>query len=571
MTVAPNTVDLLHQYLVESDWESFVAHLRGIANLEEREKLQRELGRRHGQTIDLVERLRAWPVDGSTRAVTHLLPALLHAPITKVQLLQLLQFAAAAGGSARYRVTEVVRNAFVASPRASRDVGLAMRADHSLTPALSIWITAFVQAAPGDAAAYVTELPTETSSERELVANFLETLRPFLPSVVQMLAPHAERLLAAVLLEAPKIGLHFSVLWSAVRTLAHFYVPAMDVLMDASRAGQTPALIALANWLPGQSDSALGASSVPLSDVVDVLLQHSLSDEELRKRAVDSNLASLLYTEALRPIVISRVKRLASVDAPIAEMFSEVFNAIADHQGLFAALLTDWLLSASATLAAVRSVLAMCTGSRAPPVLDAPTFTAAPMDRQVVACRRLLNLTMDGPTLCEFIGLLAQESGFQPQGLRYASEMLPAAMDEFPGAAEDFLAPRTRADRRNDPYAPLYRAVYARALQWRRVLMRLPKLNELKPSDPHLHALRSMHVRHSQEVMRAARAQSILGQIATTVHTAQGRRFVSHLEPGPTGISGMVAQSHSFELPSSERSDPLGGLIRRRGGLRASR
>lgn len=572
MTHTAGSVDDLERCLANADWEGFVGQLRSLENLEERRRLQEGLGKRHPKQIDLVQRLRAWPAGDSGRAATHLLPALLHAALTIPQLLELLQFAVSAGANVRYRVIEVLRNALSAPSAAWHDIAAAVSTDASLAPALDVWLTAFVQARPADAAAYAIELPTGTSSERELLARFLVLLRPFLASITPILLPHAGRLLSAVLLDAPRDGLHFSVLWSAVRTLAHVHAPAMEALMEASRAGQTPALVALANWLPGLSADTLGANAVPLSSVVDLLLEHALKDSQLRERAVDSNLASLIYGgTAARGTVLQRLHQLSSVDGAVADDFKELFSAIADDEQTFGTVLTEWLLSPNTALPPVRSLLAMCASSRALALLDVAAFAAAPVELQVVACRRILNLSMHGPTLCAFVGMLAQEPGLQPQGLKYASEMLPAAMDEYPGAAEDFLAPRTRADRRHEPYATLYRAVYARALQWRRVLKQLPNINELSPTDSQLHALRAMHRRHSQEVMRMARAQSVFGQLATTVHTAQGRRFVSHLPPGPSGISGMVAQSHSFELPSSERSDPLGGLLRRRSGLRASR
>jgi hypothetical protein len=281
--------------------------------------------------------------------------------------------------------------------------------------------------------------------------------------------------------------------------------------------------------------------------------------------------SALLYNTMLRPIVLAQVQALSQTDEPVAILFKNVFNAIAENQTEFGQLLTTWLLAATTKLAAVRSLLAMCAAGSAPVALDAPLFTAATHERQVIACRRLLTLTMDGPAFCRFIGILAEEPAFQPQGLAFASQLLPEAMKEFPGATEDFLLQRTRLNQRSQPYAPLYRSIYAGALTWRRVLRRLPRRGELHPRDSELHALRAAHQGHAQEVMRSARKHSIWALFATTIHTAQGLRFVSHMQHGTSAISAMAAHSHSIELPSSERSDPVGGLILRSRTLRGSK
>jgi hypothetical protein len=565
--IQPASLDLALKSLATSDWDGYVSHLR--QELEVRESLWAELGRKHGKEIDLLERVLAWPAEKSRRRVlTYLLPALGYADLLSHEVLKLLKFASVLDGAAVYQVGRAIRPTFSRSFAVAREVGDAVRHESSFTPVIGIWTSAYAQAAPQDAAAYARDLPTATAQQREVVAGLLGSLDTSQADVSAVLAPEADRLLTAVLQDAPATG-DVSDHWNAVRALARFHAPAMEALIKAANAGQVPALMVLVHWLTGQMASTVGATATPLPDIIDLLLRSAISNVQLRD-PVDSHAASLVYNQTLRPVVLGCVNRLAESDVPVATMFEQVFSAI-NENGEFGAVLTDWLLSARVSVQAIRSLLLMCAVGNGPIVLNASQFMAAPEERRIVACRRLLTLTMDGPVLCEFIGLLAEDPALQPAGLEYASQMLPAVMEEFPGAAESFLRLRTRSDRRRQPYAALYRGVFARALHWRRILERLPERGELRPSDHELHVLNARRQWEAQEAMRVARERSFFRHLATTVHTAQGMRFVSHHEHGTSAISGMAALSHSIELPSSEVRDPVRASMHRRLNLRASR
>jgi len=563
----PASLDLALKSLAASDWDGYVSYLR--QEFEVRESLWAELGRQHGKEIDLLERLLAWPVEKSrSRVLSYLLPALGYANLLSHEVLELLKFASVLQGAAAYQVVAAIRPTFSRSFAVAREVGDAVRNEGSFASVIWLWTSAYAQAAPQDAAAYARNLPTATAQQREVVAGLLGGLDTSQADVSAVLAPEADRLLTLVLQDAPATG-DVSDHWNAVRSLARFHAPAMEALMKAVNAGQAPALMVLVHWLAGQTASTVGATATPLSDIVDLLLRSASSNVQLRD-SVDSLAASLVYNQTLRPVVLGCVNRLAESDVPVATMFEHVFSAI-NENGEFGAVLTDWLLSARVAVQAVRSLLLMCAVGNGPVVLNASQFVAASEERRIVACRRLLTLTMDGPVLCEFIGLMAEDPGFQPVGLEYASQMLPAVMEEFPGATESFLRSRTRSVGRRQAYAALYRGVYARALHWRRILERLPERGELRPSDHELHVLNARRQREAQKVMRVARERSFFRHLATTVHTAQGVRFVSHNEHGTSAISDMAPLSHSIELPSSEVSDPVRASMNRRLNLRASR
>ncbi|ATA53161.1 hypothetical protein CKY39_08015 [Variovorax boronicumulans] len=328
--------------------------------------------------------------------------------------------------------------------------------------------------------------------------------------------------------------------------------------------------MAIATWLAGHGAPTLGATGIPVIDVIDLLLRRAVADEQLRE-TVDSNVQWLFYSPVLRPVVMDCIYRLAELKAPVATLFDAIFDQIKENESDFAKLLTTWLLSPLASNQAIRSVLVQCDVGTAPVVLDTTQFMAASQNQQIVACRRLQILGTGGSALCKFIGIFAETPAMQPIGLAYARQMLPAVMEEFPGATEDFLRTRTGPDQKQMPYATLYRAALARALHWRRILKRLPKRDELKPTDDEIHVLRMRQQRRTQEIVRSARERSIFRDISTNLHLAQGKRFASHDYRGSSGVSEMAELSHSIELPSSELSDPARASMNRSRTLGATR
>lgn len=561
-------VKKLVSLLNASDWEGLSRALR-IADLQEQSALLAQLGRLHGSEVDLIVGLQACNQACRQHATRHLLNALAHARLETGDIVRLVQACASLDKHLRHQLANTLRAALAGCPSAAQPVRNEVLSNPALASLVEVWASSFVSALPGEAAKAVVGLPADSPKAREVIALLVERLQP-LPEVIAALRTHEDDLLGKLLQDAPTSGVEYSANWAAVRALAHFHVPAMGALLTAARSGHTPALIALANWLPLLKSPAVGATNLPVGELLGLLLQQAASDMDFAQRVLDDNISALFYNDSLRCTALQALHRLMTFEADVAHVFEDVFSAVADNRADFATLLTTWLLSSDAKLTAVRSLLSMCMSRIGPVTLDAGLFMAAPSDRQVIACRRLLNLTMDGDVLCGFIGILAEDPALQPQGLAYARQMLPAAMDEYPGATEKFLRARTQGGNRGQPFSPLYRSVLATALQWRRVLKQLPRRGELVPTDSQRQALRAMQQRRAQAIIRSAREQSVFLAAVTSVHTAQGRRWVTYTEQGVSSISAMASQSHAIELPSSELSDPLGALIRRRGALRAS-
>ena len=540
---------------------------RGLA-----EALCSGLGAAHRVSLDLFAQLNAWPDAGIRVAVRRLMPAV--AKVTALKLteaVQFLKFAERVPLSHRHTAVEQLQPHVAVDPELGRQLGDAqLHGDVTGEGALRTWAGAFAVGAPAAAATYAAKLlnfavgPADAQLQALLL--YLDMKQA---EVVAVLEPVEARLTARLLAGTrdPDRG---EPAWMALTATTAFSGSAMAALQRGLEEGEIPALVAAAHWLQTRASAKVGVTAVPIEDLARTMLRHAVEKDDVR-RAVDSATSSLMYRDSTRPLILPCVADLGSLDEDIAELFPETLSALCEHQPDFMTLLTRWLLAPDATFTALRSLLSRCTAGQAPTGLDTVMFAAASPDRKVVAARRLLGLTHNGPVLCRFISVLAESPALQPDGLNMAAQMLNEAFEEYPNATVAFLQGRTRPSERKAPFSHVYRGVYANALRWRRVLARLPRLNELRPTDSQLHALRAMQSRMNREILRVANEHSIFAALATKMNIVQGRRFVVRTERGLTAISAMEQASHAVELPSSELADPVGGMLRRARRLGGSR
>jgi hypothetical protein len=552
----------------------YVAAVRRISDFGEREALWAEIGKQHGKAVDLVNLLLIWPAEDRRSAFRYLAPAIAHAPsLTAAQILELLQLTAIVPQADCYYLHKALVEVFRGDNEVAKEVGDALRSDNSSVSdrRWELWAGAFSQASTPAAAKFASQLPVGTADERLAFALLLERLQTGDPSVAR-LQPRHEEIVSALIQEAPIEGTDFSVHWAALCRLADFSGLAMRAIMEAAHRGERPALMALSNWLHGRPSDVLGVTRTPLQEVIDLLLEKSIADEELRTRVADGAIGSLLHNGNLRALVLPCLEKLGTVAAPVAEVFKESFGALNEFPGAAERLLTAWLVSPNGSFAAIKSLLHRFSGPRGTVGLDASTFMAATPERQEAALKRLLVLTMDGTALCSFVALLAESPDFQPVGLGFARRLLHDVFVEYPGATEDFLQERMKNLDPKASYAPVYQAVHQSAERWKQVLEELPRLKELKPSDTEWLAIRALKVRFNRDVNRRAEEQSILGALfGAKIHIAQGRKSTSLFGPGAMQVIKFGEYSHSVEFPSSYVSDPLGAEIRRRKILVASR
>lgn len=549
-----------------ADYESRAS---AFTKVHTKEDLWSALAVAHGDTLDVLERLLAWPVDGIRASMRWLMPTVEHLkqlPLDDAK--RFLLYSTRVPPSFRHAVAELLRPHLARSPELGPQLGEWVRSTFVQNDgAARVWASAFSGGAPEAAARYVVSLRTGSASDLSLMAQLIQFLPIASEHVRAVIVPVEADLANALAGHAPDPS---DDSWHALACIADASPVATETLMHAVESGKPGAIEAMCHWLHRVTGPTLGATSASVENVLSNLLRHARHDAQVRP-AVDSVVAGMFYRASMRSTALQCVGALSEVDGDLNEMFPETIDALCESSVEFTRQLTTWLLAEGVTFAAVRSLLARCGQRQAHATIDPAVFAAATAHRKVVAARRLLALTHDGPALCQFIGCLAESPALQPDGLNMASQMLNEAFAEYPTATEEFLKERTRSVPRSEPFAVVYRGVYANVLRWRLVLRRLPLLNELKPTDAQLQALRAMRQRLNREIMRGAEEKSVLASIFTKVHLAQGRRFATHTPYGPPQIAEMQESSHSIELPSSERADPVGGMLRRASTLAASR
>jgi len=564
-------VDKIIALLAGGDRDAFEAKV-ALARQDSGEVLWSGLGAAHGVSLDLFAQLNDWPDAGIRVAMRRLMPAVAKVLALKLSdAVRFLKFAERVPLTFRHTAVEQLQPHVTADPELGSQLGEAqLRGDIAGEGAMRVWAGAFAAGAPAAAAAYAAKLLTSAGNPADVqLQALLQHLDVKQAEVVAVLQP-VEAKLTARLLGATQEPERSYPAWMALTAVTAFSGLAMDALQRGLENGEASALIAAGHWLQMQASATVGVTAVPVENLVRTMLRHAVDKEEAR-RAVDSAISSLMYQNLTRPLVLPCVADLCLLDEDVAQLFPDTLSAVCEHQPDFASLLTRWLLAPDVTFTAVRSLLSRCTAGQAPAGLDTAMFAAAGPDRKVAAARRLLGLTHNGPVLCQFISVLAESPAVQPDGLNMAAQMLNEAFVEYPNATVEFLQGRTRPSERNEPFSHVYRGVYANALRWRRVLARLPRLNELCPTDSQLHALRAMRSRMNREILRVANEHSIFAALSTKMNIAQGHRFVVRTEHGLTSISEMQQASHAIELPSSELADPVGGMLRRARRLGGSR
>ena len=571
--MADREIETIVETLARGDRESFAAKVATFMKQGSADFLWAAIGAAHGGALDLFRVLNEWPDADIRMAMRRLMPAV--SKVTALSLgdaVQFLRFAARVPISFRHTAVEQLQPHIAAEPSLGAQLGQALL-DGIVAGegAVQVWAGAFAAGAPTPAAEYAANLldsAVGAASAQQLHA-LLRYLDMSQSTVVARLEP-VEAPLTARLVDGVGKSEWSQEAGVALTAIAQFSASAMVALQDGVSAGETWAIFAVAHWLQIRPTATVGTTAVPVQDLVRVMLQHAIKNGHVR-RAVDSAVSSLMFDDVTRPLALAQFASLGSVDEDVAELLPESISAICEQMTDFTRALTGWLLEPDATFSAIRSLLSLCMAGQAPAALDVEMFAAASAERRVAAARRLLSLTHNGPVLCQFISVLAESPALQPDGLHMATQMLNEAYAEYPNATVEFLKERTRPIERARPFSHVYRGVYANALRWRRVLAQLPRLNELRPTDAQLHALRAMQSRVNREILRAANEHSIFAAFATKMHIAQGRRFVARTEQGLTAISGMQQASHAVELPSSELADPVRGMLRRAQALRASR
>lgn len=546
--------------LREGSWDEFVLMLRPIANTGNKE-LWAAIAAEHPASFDLFASLDSLTSDQRHTAVYMLLPAVGElGELSVADALKLLKFGSSLRDSAgiftsRHLSPHVRRRAEL-----GEEIGEALRADNSAEDIQrQIWAMAFFPNAPAQAAVYATKLMSGSAEDSAMLVALLQSLPGHLSAAVPHLRPDEEALSNQLYASRSRHGIHA---WVALAAVSDFSPTAWSVLLAAIDSAETEASIAMAHSLFRLGAPTVGVHGIPLDQVVSKLLNAALRNPDARQQ-VDSSIAGLLYQGSLRSAVISELPNLLKLEVDIVEALPETFRTLG-QQPEFTTLLSLGLLRADSTVPAVRGLLSLCTGKRAPIILDDAAFVAAGPKGWVKAVRRLLGLTVNGPALCDFISAISKLSGIN-EGIRaqMVGEMLNIAFQEYPNATAEYLATTIKQAKKSSAIGAVYRYVYASALRWQRVLAKLPERKELWPNDSEKSALRAVRTRFRREVSRMAMEKSVFRAVVTSEAVAQGRRVASHSKRGVASVNQLATVSHSIELPSSEVADPMRGILLR--------
>lgn len=544
--------------LKAGDKVGYIALIRTVPHEQRDQGLWPAIGAHHGASINLVDELISWPRDKTSEAMTYLVPAIGHAPsLSLADARRLMQFTPSAGPSFLHRLAASLGPHFERNNGLCLQLGVELQGGTHAEEEYRVWAQAFCSASPTRALSLARSMTTTDPDQARVYSAILQYLPVLQEEILAEIAAHDEALTEQAKTAAAGIGEDG---WFGMSSLARVSPGAARRLTAGARDGERGAVLAGCSVLQRRWE---GGPRQDLVELAEAVAQAALANASYCI-AVGRTLASMVNNNQTRQVGERCLEQMGFCQTlnPV-ECMEEAFNALCEFPESFGNVLTAWLLAPGISFNALRSLLSKCGSSRAPVVLAAAVFRAAPGPRKLAASRRLLSLCINGDVLCLFVGLLAETQSLQPHGLQLAEGLLNQAFVEYPNATVEFLRANARPEARTMSHARLYRAVLANALRWQRVLGRLPRLKELRPDDQQVRALQTMHWRRNGEIMRIARERSVFASLATQVNVAQGRKFATHYGRGTPQVTEMIQTRHSMELPSSELADPAGGALTR--------
>ncbi|RWA52601.1 hypothetical protein AU476_16900 [Cupriavidus sp. UYMSc13B] len=535
----------------------------------DKEQLWRDLAAEHPASVNLIALLPKLAKEQAHDACHRLLPAIgVLATFSLEDALRLVEFAESIDLSYRYAVGQQLGSQIRAQNQLGLAVGDALRARGEQSDAARrAWALGFASGAPQAAARYAVGLISNNLNDGQLLSILFAFLPMEIPEVSSELIAHEEQIADLFKTCAGDLG---EAAWSALASFAKISTKAANYLVEGIDAGNTLAAISAAQSLYWVESPTYWESSEPLEAVVRRLLVIGVTHADTRA-LIDQSISSLLLKDSLRPIVVGCLLEFCTIPSNVVEMFGETFRDLASHPEDFGTLISEWLLRSGAHQPSVRSLVSLCTTGHATVVLDGAVFLTHEQKDTITAVRRIVAMTLHGPTLCQFIEAIANMHQLGNTRFDLAGQMLNLSFAEYPGATEDFLKEKTRTNQRSDAAAHVFRGVYANVLRWRRVLTKLPQLEEIRASAAELQTISGLRRRFQRDVMRVATEASIFAEIFPRAHIAQGRKFAAHSRFGPPQMATMAQSSHSVELPSSELADPMRGELERRKFLESAR
>lgn len=554
--------------LAAGQWENFERHLKD-AFREHDEEVWVKLAALHPAAVDLIAALSQISPGNERGASTWLMPAIGKLPsVTPEQVWQVLKFSDRLTADYRLSFASQLAPHMAKNPRLGERLGSMLQRDDGDSESKSVvWSIAFATGAPAEAADYAGTLLHGTTRHPRLVVFLTNALPTRSDSLQRIVIANEAVYVDAIRSCAADLG---ETAWTAMCQIAPHSCLARNELRELLDSPTAATVVPVARTLSGHTDPTTTVTGTSLNVLVRQLLALGIRDASFRP-AIDHAVAGLLYSQTCGPVAVRCIADLRAVDADAVECYGAVFNALAERPTEFASVMSDWLLHPDTHFRTLQTLLSRCASGYGPARLDERAFKLASPERRVKAARRLLALCFSGPALCQFSNVIANMTSLGRERLQLSDQMFHHSFVEFPGATEEFLRSTVAEIGRGSEEAWLYRHAYAKALRWRRVLVKLPPRLELRPTDVQTHALRARDQRLHREIHRTAGAMSAFSESISSVHIAQGRKFASHSKGGLSRITDMTEQHHSIELPSSQRADPMRGLLQRNALLRQAR
>ncbi|WP_431046718.1 hypothetical protein [Roseateles sp. L2-2] len=540
------------------------ADLRGLTRKQDDgqdAQLQRRLAEADMQEVDLLDVFIHWVPDDQFGACHILLPALgLSGQASAVRLERLLRLVPDRDDGFAYHLAEVLQTRFTSEPSLAFDLVVSICSDTPIGDrACRTWAHSFAIAQPVIAAKFVMGRLGPPVQDARAVHALVAALPWRSEAVKEIIEPYQQPLLAYLVALS---NTNAENAWYCIVELAQFDRAAFRLVAEALSAGVPEAASQVARSVFRIESAYYGVEAVPLNDLLRRLVELALQNKSICHN-VDLALSSCLRKAPQKSFVIEQLLALGNGPEDVLQRFNLTFQSSAEDEALFRTLLTHWLLSPTASFPVIRGMLEFLYARPVRAVLDEPLFAAATPLVRTKAIRRVLGLHEEGPTLCHFAASIARMESLGDSGLYMAGDMLNFLKIEYPGATEAFLKPLCSPSCRNARGAVVFRGIYASILRWTRHLARLPRRRELRISDVDAFSLRSAQAKQHDHIQQVGEKNSVFASLVTKAHLAQGRRFVTHLADGPSQIVDLVSGGLSFELPSSELSDPMQGYIRR--------
>lgn len=519
--------------------------------------------------VDLVDAFERWLPQHQYAAGSIVLPAIgLSSRADVSRLERLLRLISDQEDGVAHFIGEALQVRFATQPSLALELVPCIESETPITDrACRTWALGFAMAQPSLAAQFIVDRLGPPAGDPRATSAVAVTL-PWRTDPVKQVIEHRHAALLEYLLALADTDEEGA--WYCIVEMAQFDREAYRLVSDALSSGSLAAASKVARSVFRVDGTDYGVEGVPLVGIMERLVELALVEKSVCSD-VDLALTSCLRKDGGRPIAIELLRELGNGPDDALERFHLTFQSMPEDTALFRDLLTTWLLSPTASFALIRGMLGFVSAQRARPELDESLFAAALPLARAKAIRRLLGLHGEGPSLCRFAANIARMQSLGDAGLEMAGQMFNLIKDEFPGATEEFLKPLSTTALRKERGAHIFRGIYATSLRWKRHLERLPRRPELRISDSDAHSLQSARAKLNSIIQRGAEEMSVFASIVTKVHVAQGRRFTSHMQAGPTPISDMGRFSQSIELPTSELSDPMRGFIHRMKMLEHSR